>query len=90
MLGVHPRRIMGHRFKDRVYYIICRAQSKKKKRKNVGTLVQTSKKVKDSKVKNITARLSHSSVVFLMTCHGGFCFFVLLVNVILSKEKLKT
>ena len=49
MLEVHARRIMGHRFKDRVYYIICRAQSKKKKKrkiKNVGTLVQTSKKVK--------------------------------------------
>ena len=58
LLEVHAQRIMGHSFKDRVCYIICRAQSiKKKKGKNVGTLVQTSKKVKDTKAKSIKAFL---------------------------------
>ena len=58
LLEVHAQRIMGHSFKDRACYIICRAQSIKKKGKNVGTLVQTSKKVKDTKAKSINARLS--------------------------------
>lgn len=48
--------------------------TEQKKRKNVGTVVQTSKKVKDTKAKSINARHSLSSAVFLMSCHGGFWF----------------
>ena len=62
----------GSQFQGQSLLHNLKGTEQKKKRKNVGTVVQTSKKVKDTKAKSINARLSLSSAVFLMTCHGGF------------------